>query len=1035
MGKGKTKKHESFAVDSSVEIEMKDFEPDHGTPLYHNYLIGLAHENASDNAETSPVVAEANYAMQTDDDLVKLVGTLAAIKSNTETIEKLLKNHAAGLSGHTNDSMYDLVAKNANDNIKINNTADPQLPLETWAKQRRDMSHVIFPFLATFTREELIALAVKQGTPPEAVHASPSGLMSLINYINPAYNGSQHKEAILAKWVESDVDSSLEAVSGDAGGNGKIITLTGKKSKAVGLCGRCHKPVVKNTQGADGLPYHKSCWLIISKKGITTENDNTLISEAAPGPTTPDGNPGDETFNTLEQTPTASLPAFPLESLEGVVTQFEFPPPLESYLTNLNQGQPRVTWQDQEIKYYMQLVISKASSGAAIANIINTVNHLQQLQPGETVPTEWRQSVVTAFHHAISPHNLASRAAEYQTVKEYLENSETTAIPPLVKEHGNDKIKFSTVLGTPPGFDGYTQLGIPPWARAMQRTVNSVEQLENYITSGTVNETNSLLENYTTAGGRDIRFTPETSAETITNWYNAMVDLKKHYHKVPESSVNLPKLMTNISGEHITEMWTMSDPPLSVMREVASSVNIGVTTEDAKMMTRAQLKKILELNAGHEWNSEGPVYTKKVVTQNKIKQAKKLAAHTACTKCSKGSANPVFSNGAPYHAGCAPTGHPANSMNTPLISSNVGPNTAASDTLKNLLKEQAATDRATKKVNEHLESVPSPSVVAQSYSTVLPDVKKLNLMGLIAARMETRTAVPVTLTATEMEKRVATLKLAPNMHLGGVHSKTYFTDEEGGTWMGKSYPSDSNSAARVEAEVAASRVASLAGLNNVPVYAQKVNGTLYALQPVVKNVGNMKHVPVEQYTQAEVSQTLEAAIPAWLIGDHDGHGGQLLRTGNHKGVVQIDMGQAFKYFPNDELSTNYHPNETYGETEPAWQTILKRGHGNGLAEGVVVDTSVLAARVAAVEKIPSHVYEDALRPTAEAGVNGNAKWVQTCKEYAAGRLGKPAHSVTDSETVAEFLRLAVERKTTLRATFGQMLIENGYTDAKASFLL
>jgi hypothetical protein len=60
----------------------------------------------------------------------------------------------------------------------------------------------------------------------------------------------------------------------------------------------------------------------------------------------------------------------------------------------------------------------------------------------------------------------------------------------------------------------------------------------------------------------------------------------------------------------------------------------------------------------------------------------------------------------------------------------------------------------------------------------------------------------------------------------------------------------------------------------------------------------------------------------WLIGNHDAHERQFIRSPEH-GLVGIDKGQAFKYFNHDRLDWNYHPNTKYQEHEPVANTVYR----------------------------------------------------------------------------------------------------------------
>ena len=75
-------------------------------------------------------------------------------------------------------------------------------------------------------------------------------------------------------------------------------------------------------------------------------------------------------------------------------------------------------------------------------------------------------------------------------------------------------------------------------------------------------------------------------------------------------------------------------------------------------------------------------------------------------------------------------------------------------------------------------------------------------------------------------------------------------------------------------------------------------------------------------------------------------------------VFGIDKEQGFRYFGNDKLSVDYHPNSQYGEQEPYSNTFWK-----GWVSGSVgYDPKKALGAIEKVQAIDDNAYRDALRP-------------------------------------------------------------------------
>lgn len=100
-----------------------------------------------------------------------------------------------------------------------------------------------------------------------------------------------------------------------------------------------------------------------------------------------------------------------------------------------------------------------------------------------------------------------------------------------------------------------------------------------------------------------------------------------------------------------------------------------------------------------------------------------------------------------------------------------------------------------------------------------------------------------------------------------------------------------------------------------------IHGSVQKLIPGAVS-GSYKGLDPQLLEAPEIKALQQEHVIDWLISNHDAHGGQFIRKDLGE-VYGIDKSQAFKYFPNDELSTTYHPNAKYGEDEPYYNKMWR----------------------------------------------------------------------------------------------------------------
>ena len=277
------------------------------------------------------------------------------------------------------------------------------------------------------------------------------------------------------------------------------------------------------------------------------------------------------------------------------------------------------------------------------------------------------------------------------------------------------------------------------------------------------------------------------------------------------------------------------------------------------------------------------------------------------------------------------------------------------------------------------------------------------------------------------QSEVATLSFQPTSAAvsGGAHSKSFYKDDKGRTWMFK--PDNTNKGARADAEAAASEIMHKIGLPSVPVRVANLEGKKGAIQPIIPNTTNLGPQPAS-WTQADLDGIVRMHVGSWLVGDHDGNNTNVLKT-DGGGIVPVDQGQAFKFMGRDRLAVDYHPNSSFGSI-PVYHTAYMAAANGGLASGVSIRPSAAVPVIDKIESMPDEAFRDLLRSTAEEGAKHQVEWFGPMEKRA-----KKLFSTTNPTTkqVAEaFLDAAVERKKNIRKDFSAFFTGLGFSEADTS---
>lgn len=137
-------------------------------------------------------------------------------------------------------------------------------------------------------------------------------------------------------------------------------------------------------------------------------------------------------------------------------------------------------------------------------------------------------------------------------------------------------------------------------------------------------------------------------------------------------------------------------------------------------------------------------------------------------------------------------------------------------------------------------------------------------------------------------------------------------------------------------------------------------------------------------------------VTDWLMGNFDAHGENFV-TDTTGRIIGLDKEQSFRYIKDaasGKMSYTYHPNASYGETEPLYNTMYRR-----FAKGEIdLDLQDTLTYIKRVESIPDAEYREIFR------------------DYAESLHGK-------GQAAEDLLDAIVERKSSLRETYRQFYSE------------
>lgn len=143
--------------------------------------------------------------------------------------------------------------------------------------------------------------------------------------------------------------------------------------------------------------------------------------------------------------------------------------------------------------------------------------------------------------------------------------------------------------------------------------------------------------------------------------------------------------------------------------------------------------------------------------------------------------------------------------------------------------------------------------------------------------------------------------------LTGIHEKHVYRAPDGTEWMFK--PAEAGMDFTAVADETACLLAQALEHPTAEVYTVKVGGRFGSIQKMMANVvGDLDQIGPQTLTHEQAHRIQKEHVFDWLIGQHDSHQENFLRT-KDGAVTGIDKGQMFKFFGKDELKVGYNPNE------------------------------------------------------------------------------------------------------------------------------
>jgi hypothetical protein len=254
-------------------------------------------------------------------------------------------------------------------------------------------------------------------------------------------------------------------------------------------------------------------------------------------------------------------------------------------------------------------------------------------------------------------------------------------------------------------------------------------------------------------------------------------------------------------------------------------------------------------------------------------------------------------------------------------------------------------------------------------------------------------------------------------HPKSSHGAKVYKDPAGNSWLIK-HPPNKASIFLVDGDLATAHIQHLSGLETPATFKTDVGHGPASAQYMYDATDAFPDDEVDPDAIAPEDKMIVQKHHAldWLMGNHDSHSRQFVRTKDTGKVIGIDKTQSFKHFAQDILHWNFHPNSVYNEKEPIYNTLYRHMARGGTPLFDPRDGE-LGKYVQGLQEIPDQEYADILRPYAE----GAAKAGQLAKAMPEGYYQGFQHPPRFPQNhVEDFLNAVVERKNRLMDHLGDL---------------
>ena len=248
----------------------------------------------------------------------------------------------------------------------------------------------------------------------------------------------------------------------------------------------------------------------------------------------------------------------------------------------------------------------------------------------------------------------------------------------------------------------------------------------------------------------------------------------------------------------------------------------------------------------------------------------------------------------------------------------------------------------------------------------------------------------------------------------GTHGAQVWRDPStGDSWLVKKAPSFGPFLP--DLDVAVNRIVAASGVEAPETFRIEIEGTAASAQYMYPGAQDAfpdkwRFDPGELSDEDLLTLQKHHAVD-WLLSNHDSHPGQFIRTQDGQ-LVGIDKRQSYKYFGQDRLDWEFHPNDAYGEVEPIYNTLYRT-----MAQGgrVLLDPRIgeLGQYIRRLQGLDDEEFATMLRPYAQAAARAGG----LTKSWDHPGLSPQILTPNDVEG---FLRAAIARKDDLAADMGEL---------------